>query len=215
VKFKTTLLSLLLLMLTGCGKSDSTTKIPVSALSTEQIIEVLKDPDSSLFIQAVNEAALRENDSTILAPALAMALRYPRRDSYIAGIALISLGSKAKTAIPNLILALGDESADVRAYAALSLGAIGSDAQCAVPQIVPLLWDENASVRASAANALEMITGNDLVNPVNEFNPVYPNVIPQDTPFESVTGKAIEWWSDIGQDFAWNEVIENCFPPNN
>src|SRR5262245_22896481 len=61
---------------------------------------------------------------------------------------------KSKEAIPELIRALKDKDAGVRASAAEALWTIGAEAHEAVPHLVPLLKDKEAGVRLNAAGAL-------------------------------------------------------------
>ena len=56
-----------------------------------------------------------------------------------------------------LIQALGDESAEVRGYAAMALGSIGPEAAEAVSALIQALGDEYPSVRSGAAGALGAI----------------------------------------------------------
>src|SRR5947209_8306982 len=61
---------------------------------------------------------------------------------------------KSKHAVPDLISALKDKDAAVRASAAEALWSLGPDAHEAVPHLVPLLNDKDAGVRLNAAGAL-------------------------------------------------------------
>jgi HEAT repeat protein len=65
------------------------------------------------------------------------------------------MGPEGKTAIPDLLKSLTDESAFVRSYGASALGKMEpTDARVAIPALTEALKDEDRSVRVSAALAL-------------------------------------------------------------
>jgi HEAT repeat protein len=71
--------------------------------------------------------------------------------------ALGTLGTAARTAIPELLVALQGEDQGARKSAVIALGNIGSDAREAVPTLIKALGDDFISVRLSAAEALTKI----------------------------------------------------------
>jgi HEAT repeat protein len=70
---------------------------------------------------------------------------------------LCKLGPKAKSLVPELILMLSDQNANVRRASAGVLESIGPDASEAVDQLIVLLHDPDVSVRLQAASALGSI----------------------------------------------------------
>lgn len=73
---------------------------------------------------------------------------------YWACIALGSMGSKAKAAVPDLAHLTTHKDPALRMQAVIALGEIGPDARSAVPALVKALSDEQNSVRYGAAYAL-------------------------------------------------------------
>src|SRR6266436_172939 len=73
--------------------------------------------------------------------------------------AITAMGAlKVKDAVPDLIAALKDKDAKVRAKAAESLWSVGgADTAEAIPALLPLLNDKDISVRLSTAGALGQI----------------------------------------------------------
>lgn len=203
-------LTILIVLLSSCSSLASPTEMPFSEMSTDQLILILKDPNSERFMDAVNEGLRRTNDYRIIAPTLAQSLQLPRRDSYIAGIALISMREKALYAIPYLEAAIINDNSTVRAYALLALGTIGKSSGCSMPQIAKLLYDKDPIVRAAAANAMELISVMDLVNASFKFDPAFPNILPEDTPDNLAIKQAIEWWSDEGEFMEWSGSSDLC-----
>jgi hypothetical protein len=186
-----------------------------SSMSTEQLIQIIEDSESSLFWHATTELAKRGVDAAEAAPALARALSYPRRDSYMAGIALISMGAAAEPAIQYLIPALKNDYSEARAYAAFVLGAIGEESKCAIPEIASLLWDEDPTVRGSAVITLDALTNKNLVPYWNKLNPSRAYTITMDIPEGTITTDARTWWEQEGQFITWVEGSNNCVPPAN
>ncbi len=185
----------------------------MSAKSTVELIQLLKDPNdpNNLFGSIVIELGKRGESAEEAAPALAVALTYPRRDSYLAGFALIEMGPSAKAAVPILFSELNDQRDTIRRYAALSLGAIGESAMCSVPELAELLWHNNSETRAAAAIALDSITGMNLVYPEDRLDPLSPGIMPIDKPEGIITGISREWWLNTGQNIVW--PAENCELP--
>ncbi|HEY8506688.1 MAG TPA: HEAT repeat domain-containing protein [Gemmataceae bacterium] len=62
--------------------------------------------------------------------------------------------SYARPAVPDLIKAMKDTDAGLRAAAALALGRVDPDPKVGVPPLVELLKDKELSVRTAAANGL-------------------------------------------------------------
>lgn len=73
--------------------------------------------------------------------------------------ALGDAGKTAKEAVKDLIGALEDKDAEVRAEAAFALGAIGTDAKSALPELKKLSKDKHAVVKKAAAEAIKSIEG--------------------------------------------------------
>ena len=186
----------------------------VSSKSTKELIKLLEDQSDpeNLFGAITEELGKRGADASDAAPALSVALTYPRRDSYLAGFALMALGPNAKSAIPILTSELTHERTNVRKYAALSLGAIGYEAECAIPQLSLLLWFPDSETRSAAAIAIDAITKVNLVDLDAKLDPQNPGVMALDEPEGIVSGLAKEWWLEIGQDQNW--PTENCKPSN-
>jgi hypothetical protein len=185
----------------------------ISSLSTEQLIIILKDPDSPDFTFATSELTRRGPEAASAAPTLARALQYPRRDSNQAGIALAAMGPAAKSAIPDLLQALESDRPDVRRYAAFVLGMIGKTSKCAVPELAQLLWDSDMWVRSTAAGSLEAITGEDLAIEIYALEPSTPGNVYGDEPEGHITDKARIWWKEEGQYMNWLEGVNYCGPP--
>jgi hypothetical protein len=210
-----------ILILSGCSVFPRSTPTPPSI---EQLIAILEasdpqlpnyDPSSEEFAAfglATTELAKLGPSAAPAAPALARALRYPRRDSYMAGKALVAMGPAAEPAIPELVQALEDARSDVRLFAAFVLGTIGESAKCAVPELTQRLWDTHAWVRTAAAGALDAITGIDLVIEAYELKPSHPGSVAGDEPEGSITGKARSWWMDEGQYLDWSAESAPCNP---
>jgi HEAT repeat protein len=68
-------------------------------------------------------------------------------------------GKAPKSAVPDLVKALGDSDADVRVLAAYVLGQIGPDAKEALPALTRALKDRNAKVRAVVQKVIAKIKG--------------------------------------------------------
>lgn len=203
---------IVVLILNGCSQQTAPEQ-DISNKSTEELIRLLEDqndPDN-LFGAVTKELSKRGSSASDAAPALSVALTYPRRDSYLAGFALIAIGPNAKLAIPILTSELTHERNTVRRYAALSLGAIGQEAECAIPQLASLLWHTDSETRSAAAISIDAITGVDLVDPESKLDPQTPGVMPLDEPEGTVSGLAREWWLNDGQTMNW--PIGNCELP--
>jgi hypothetical protein len=123
------------LLLYGCsvatGGEDHETRL-------NELMIIISSPDTQEFAMATNELAEMGNEAAPASESLANALSFPRRDSYTAGVALISIGENALSACPGLRIALSDERPEVRLYAAAALGAIRRGAEGAVLGFEPL-----------------------------------------------------------------------------
>ena len=202
-------LSACIFALYGCAK-ESISERDIATMSTKELILLLENPENPghLFGAITKELARRGPSASEAAPALSVALTYPRRASHLAGFALIAIGPEAKTAIPILVSQLSHTRTSVRRYAALSLGAIGKSAECAVPQLASLLWHQDLETRSAASISIDAITGIDLVDPENKLDPQAPGVMPLDDPEGIVSGSAKQWWVNNGQNMNW--PTENC-----
>ncbi len=204
---------------------------PVShsqTLSAEALSEIIwasdpsspqYDPDSSAFAEfpgAVKQISDMGADSIDAADDLAVAIRYPRADSYLAAQALLKLGPEiTATTIPLLMDHLRNEEAETRIYSFILLASVGERASCAVGDIAPLLWDPDPSVRSATALTLEKITGQDLVESDFEvlITPSFlaHSVLP-DSPEGKVVDKARNWWNEQGSTINWHPRYGICDP---
>jgi len=202
------------LVLIGCGSAATYTPGPPSV---ERLVGILaaSDPESPMynpksnesesFLFAITELAKLGPDAAPAAPILGRALRYSRHDSYMAATALTAIGADAKSAIPDLIIALQDDRADVRTCALFVLGAIGKPSTPTVPVIAPMLWDQDSFVRTAAAGALEEITEVDLVEDLYQLDLAHVCSVFSDEPDGSITETARNWWVEDGQHVDWTE----------
>jgi hypothetical protein len=186
----------------------------ISEKSTAELIQILEqaenvnNPAFNLFLDVVDELEKRGQSASEAAPTLAKAIAYDRRDSGVAGRALIPMGQSATTAIPILLRNLDNKREDVRLYSAINLGFIGIPAECSIPKLGNLLWDEDSGVRSVAAAAIEAIVKVDLVESDEEIDPELYGSINLDDPEGSITKKARTWWQETGKNMEWSE--ENC-----
>jgi len=201
------------LILAGCIQRNAQ-QMDISAKSTEELIQLLEDPNdpNNLFAAITTELANRGSSASKSAPALAKALTYPRRDSYLAGFALIAIGPDAKSVIPILVSELSHERTTVRRYAALSLGSIGKPAECSIPQLATLLWHSDSDTRVAASIAIDAITGINLVDPEAKLDPKTIGVMPIDEPEGVLSDPAKEWWVTTGENLDWPK--DNCLSTN-
>jgi len=177
------------------------------------------DPESSAFAefpQIVKQVSEMGADAIDIASDLAVAIRFPRQDSYLAAQALLKLGPDiTASTIPLLIDNLQDEKPETRSYSLILLGSIGNRASCAVGNIAPLLWDADPNVRSTAALALEKITEENLIE--NEYEvPItalfLADSVSADTPENRVVGKARNWWDKQGSAVNWHPSYGICDP---
>ena len=132
------------------GESENNLALPY-------IIKAVNDSDNSVQLAAIK--ALEEFSGSDAVQALVSALR--NADTAICDAAALALSTKGEEALPGLIEAMTDPSADVRGVAAEALGKIGDEV--AIPYLVDALTDagelrlENSRVNDIAAKALERI----------------------------------------------------------
>jgi hypothetical protein len=152
---------------------------------------------------------------------LAIAITYPRQDSYLAAQTLISLGSDITSTTIVTLFGYLDTSylhnlkPDAIIYSVILLSSTGNRASCAVGNIGPLLWHPDSKVRSAAAFALERITEQDLI--ANQYEvEVTPsfmaNSISADEPEGSITGTARQWWNEQGSKVKWHSSYGFCDP---
>jgi HEAT repeat protein len=200
------------LSLIACTSPEPTTP------SLEQLIAIVEEPNSTVSTLwfALRELEGMGPEAAPAAPALARALRHPRRDYYGAGWVLIKMGPAAESAVPELVVGLEHSSAGVRRHAAFVLGTIGESARCAVPKIARLLRDPDSGVRTAAAGALELIAGVDLVEKWAELDPSpsNPGPVSADEPVGHISGRARPWWLKEGQFIDWSTGRNLCSPEN-
>lgn len=146
---------------------------------------------------------------------IALAISFPREDSYLAAQTLISLGPDiTATTLPTLIDNLHRQRPATRLYSAIVLGTVGKAASCSVGDIGPLLWDADPSVRSAAAYALARITGEDL-SPDGAMvipAPLSSQSIILDMPEGKIVGAARKWWTAEGSKVNWHPSYDLCDP---
>ena len=176
------------------------------------------NPNSAAYAEfpsVINQIAGMGADAVDAADDLAVAIRFPRPDSYLAAQALLKLGSDiTATTIPLLMDNLAGKP-ETRLYSVILLGSVGKRASCAVGKTAPLLWDPDPLVRSAAALALEKITGQDLVAGEYEVQ-ITPSFIASsisaDTPEGRVVEKARDWWTEQGSKVNWHPRYGICDP---
>jgi hypothetical protein len=181
------------------------------------------DPMSTVyaeFPEAVKQLSTIKN-AIDAAGDLAIAITYPRQDSYLAAQTLISLGSDiTSTTIVTLFgnldsSNLHNQKPDALIYSVIVLSSTGNRASCAVGNIGPLLWNPDARVRSAAALALERITEQDFVANQYEIEIIpsfMANSISADEPEGRITGTARQWWSEQGSKVRWHSSYGFCDP---
>jgi hypothetical protein len=181
------------------------------------------DPKSTIyaeFPEAVKQLSTMKN-AIDAAGDLAIAITYPRQDSYLAAQTLISLGSDiTSTTIVTLFGNLDsryypNQKPEALIYSIILLSSTGNRASCAVGNIGPLLWHSDSKVRSAAAFALEKIIEQDFVASQYEIE-VTPsfiaNSISPDEPEGSITEKARQWWKNQGSKVKWHSSYGFCDP---
>ena len=176
------------------------------------------DPDSAAYAEFPNVVKQISNmgaNAIDAADDLAVAIRFPRPDSYLAAQALLQLGPDiTATTIPLLIDNL-HEKPEARLYSAILLDSVGERASCAVGKVAPLLWDPDPLVRSAAALALEKLTGQELVSGGYEvlITPSFlASSITPDTPEGRLVEKARNWWNEAGLKVNWHPSYGICDP---
>lgn len=206
----------------------STTMRNSQPLSVEALSEIIwvSDPSSpqydtnspayAEFPNVVKQISDMGADAIDAADDLAVAIRYPRQDSYLAAQALLKLGPDiTATTVPLLTDNLRNEKLEIRIYSLILLASLGNRASCAIGNIAPLLWDSDPSVRSATALTLEIITEGDLVESDYEIS-ITPsflaNSISPDTPEGKVVEKARNWWNEQGSKVNWHSSYGLCDP---
>ena len=123
----------------------------------EKLISQLQDKDGRIRSIAAEALGVIGEGAVDATSALIQALK----DQDVHGNTAWALGKMGMGAVPLLVLALKDPSAQVRSSVASALGAIGS--KDAVPALIQALKDESIGVRRGAAEALVTIESEDAV----------------------------------------------------
>ena len=123
----------------------------------EKLISQLQDKDGRIRSIAAEALGVIGEGAVDATSALIQALK----DQDVHGNTAWALGKMGMGAVPLLVLALKDPSAQVRSSVASALGAIGS--KDAVPALIQALKDESIGVRRGAAEALREIGSKDAV----------------------------------------------------
>ncbi len=165
-----------LLILSTCAKSST----PEDSLRQSSSKPDLRSKCSQPPAKAVRSllVAVNDKDGQVRREAWRDLLKLGPHDAEVVPVLINSLGTDDGTmfglvlarigppAVPAVVEALKDKSADVRANAAWTLGYMYSDAEQAVPNLLELLKDQNAGVRNAAAQSLAYIgTGAKLAVP--------------------------------------------------
>jgi len=182
------------------------------------------DPKSTAyaeFPEAVKQLSTMGSNAVDAAGDLAIAITFPRQDSYLAAQALISLGPDiTATTIVTLFANLDSNNLHKQKPEALInsiilLSSTGNRASCAVGNIGPLLWNSDSRVRSAAAFALERITEQDLVasQAEVEITPSFlANSISADEPKGNIVETARQWWDKQGSKTNWHPSYGICDP---
>lgn len=207
------------------------TAIQISSTSTptvDTLIEIIyvsdpslpqydpKSPEFAEFPNALKQLSNMGAGAVDAASHLAVAITFPRQDSYLAAQTLLALSPDITVlAIPVLIDNLRNRKPETRVYSAILLGSAGHTASCAVENIAPLLWDSDPLVRSAAAFAMEKITEQDLVASQHEIviTPSFlADSISADTPDGAIVERARQWWNEQGSKINWRPVYGICDP---
>lgn len=141
---------------------DLPTPLPTSGNGIHAVGELLPIPQS----EVMRDASYRELHHLGSTGVAALARAYDDSDVRMrrnVALALNVLGEgiwrglpklDVSSALPELMTALSDEDADVRAWSAQAVGTIGPDAQPAVPALIRLLGDRDEGSRNSACIGL-------------------------------------------------------------
>lgn len=230
-------LAILSLILVSCHpqfSAPTVTPIPTPTRSialTPTVDELIKiihvsnpdvqqyDPESSkyaAFPDALDQLSSMGAGGIDAVSDLAVAIRFPRSDSYLAAQTLLELGPElTKLGLPILIDNLRHGQPETRIYSVILIGSVGEAASCAVGEIAPLLWDSDPHVRSAAMLALEEITGRDLV-PSEHKTLITPSFLagslPADSPEGQIVEEAREWWQEQGSKTDWHPAYGICDP---
>ena len=188
----------------SCSKKNTDKENTVKNMATQQLIEIIKnDSNSEYYDLAISELGNRPQDGQITGPILAFALQQKRRDFYFAAISLSRLGKEGISSLPELIIAMDNESSEIRSYAIYSISFLGDNAKCSIPKLGKYLWDTNGMVRGTSAGAIEKIIGLDLVESYYELSIDRADGLPIDEPDGIITEKARNWWNTTGSNMSW------------
>jgi hypothetical protein len=182
------------------------------------------DPKSAAyaeFPEAIKQLLMMRTNAIDAASDLALAITFPRQDSYLAAQALISLGpDTTSTTIDILFHNLDSNSSSIQnpealIYSTIVLSTTGNNASCAVGNIGPLLWNADSRVRSAAAFALDRITNKHLI--ASQYKIVIDpsflaDSVPTDEPVGSISDKAREWWNNEGSKVKWHSSYGFCDP---
>ena len=149
------------------------------------------------------------------ASTIAVAISFPRQDSYLAAKALLTLGPEiTATTLPILIDNLQRKTNNSRLYSTLLISSVGESASCAAAEVAELLWDEDPQIRVAAAYALEEITGEDLLSLEIKLtaDSQFPLTIDKDLPEGHLSGGARDWWQNTGSTVNWHPAYGICDP---
>lgn len=178
----------------------------------DELIRIVRDPTSPDLASAADELSKLGASAARAVPSLAEALTYPRRDSIVAGQALVVLGQEALPGVSRLLVALGDDRPEVRRLALAVLGSIGPPARCAIPRLAPALWDPDPWVRTAAAAAMDAIAQLRLLSHEVSLDPSRPGVVFADEPEGTLTGGSRDWWLTEGKFLDWDTSASTCSP---
>jgi hypothetical protein len=204
------------------------TRIIAPTQTVDELIEIIYksdpdlrqyDPESgayAAFPDALEELSAMGTGAIDTVSDLAVAVRFPRSDSYLAAQTLLELGPElTKLGIPILIDNLHHQKPDTHIYSAILIGSVGDEASCAVGEIAPLLWDSDSRVRSAVALALEKITEEELVPSQYEIliTPSFmANSLPEDFPEGQIVVGARTWWNEQGSKTDWHSSYGVCDP---
>ena len=198
-----------------------------STLTVDELITIIYASDPDLrqydpqstpyaeFPDALKQLSAMGPEAVDAASHIAHAISFPRPDSNLAAQTLISLGPDiTATTLGILIDNLRSQRPQARLYSTIVLGTVGGKASCAVGHIGPLLWDADPYVRYAAADALEKITGKDLLpgNAQITPHPLSTQSLFTDTPEGKFVGDARRWWTTEGSKVNWHPRYGLCDP---
>ncbi|MBN2055504.1 HEAT repeat domain-containing protein [bacterium] len=145
ILFRSVLLVLVTVMMTGCGGPRDVD----SGLSEEAGQGPAPGVQSAPVEQAAPVRSIEGREDAL------EGLGDP--DIRVRWQSVMTLGAMGAPAIPDLIVALDSEYEDVRAVSASVLGEIGPQDDSVIPALIGKLTDTNAGVRIQAARALGSI----------------------------------------------------------